>query len=129
MAEELALMRRGLEAQVQARTEALRISRSEVEEANQRLESMLAAVEDARDAAMDATAAKSRFLANMSHELRTPLNAVIGSGRLHSSESCPRNFMSAFADLNSALGEPNYAAAVRASRSSSSPFNLPPRRV
>jgi len=33
---------------------------------------------DARDAAMEATVAKSRFLANMSHELRTPLNAVIG---------------------------------------------------
>lgn len=33
---------------------------------------------DARDQAMQATAAKSRFLANMSHELRTPLNAVIG---------------------------------------------------
>ena len=33
---------------------------------------------EARDAAMEATVAKSRFLANMSHELRTPLNAVIG---------------------------------------------------
>ena len=33
---------------------------------------------EARDAAMEATVAKSRFLANMSHELRTPLNAIIG---------------------------------------------------
>lgn len=33
---------------------------------------------EARDAATEATTAKSRFLANMSHELRTPLNAVIG---------------------------------------------------
>ncbi len=33
---------------------------------------------EARDAALDASRAKSRFLANMSHELRTPLNAVIG---------------------------------------------------
>lgn len=33
---------------------------------------------DARDAATEATVAKSRFLANMSHELRTPLNAIIG---------------------------------------------------
>jgi cell cycle sensor histidine kinase DivJ len=33
---------------------------------------------EARDAAEEASSAKSRFLANMSHELRTPLNAIIG---------------------------------------------------
>jgi PAS domain S-box-containing protein len=43
---------------------------------------LLRRVEMARDAAMDAGAAKSRFLANMSHELRTPLNAIIGFTRL-----------------------------------------------
>jgi cell cycle sensor histidine kinase DivJ len=37
-----------------------------------------AALVEARDAALDASRAKSRFLANMSHELRTPLNAIIG---------------------------------------------------
>jgi cell cycle sensor histidine kinase DivJ len=44
------------------------------------------ALEDARDAALDASRAKSRFLANMSHELRTPLNAIIGFSEMVSRE-------------------------------------------
>ncbi|MGU3538015.1 response regulator [Methylobacterium sp. A54F] len=36
----------------------------------------------AKDAAENASQAKSSFLANMSHELRTPLNAIIGFTRL-----------------------------------------------
>jgi PAS domain S-box-containing protein len=36
----------------------------------------------ARDAALDASRAKSLFVANISHELRTPLNAIIGYSEL-----------------------------------------------
>ena len=36
----------------------------------------------ARDAALEASRAKSAFVANMSHELRTPLNAIIGYSEL-----------------------------------------------
>ena len=36
----------------------------------------------AKDAALQASQAKSAFLANMSHELRTPLNAIMGFTRL-----------------------------------------------
>jgi len=36
----------------------------------------------ARQAAVEASEAKSRFLANMSHELRTPLNAIMGFAQM-----------------------------------------------
>lgn len=36
----------------------------------------------ARDAAVEASGAKSLFLANMSHEIRTPMNAIIGFAEL-----------------------------------------------
>jgi PAS domain S-box-containing protein len=41
----------------------------------------------AKEAADEASAAKSSFLANMSHELRTPLNAIIGYGEILQEES------------------------------------------
>jgi PAS domain S-box-containing protein len=37
-----------------------------------------ATLEQARDAALDASRLKSEFLANMSHEIRTPMNGVLG---------------------------------------------------
>jgi len=47
--------------------------------------------QEAKRAADDANAAKSRFLANVSHELRTPLNAIIGySEMLHDELGDPR---------------------------------------
>ena len=44
----------------------------------------------ARDAALDASRAKSAFVANMSHELRTPLNAIIGYSELLQEEVAER---------------------------------------
>ena len=37
-----------------------------------------AALEQARDAALESARVKSQFLANMSHEIRTPMNAITG---------------------------------------------------
>ncbi|MGI6200486.1 MAG: response regulator [Christensenellales bacterium] len=47
---------------------------------------VLAAKEEARQAAESANLAKSRFLSNMSHDIRTPMNAIIGMTKLASDQ-------------------------------------------
>jgi signal transduction histidine kinase/CheY-like chemotaxis protein len=55
----------------------------------------------AKEAAEQASAAKSMFLANMSHELRTPLNAIIGYSELLMEEAELNGHSGQDADLRS----------------------------
>jgi signal transduction histidine kinase len=57
----------------------------------------------ARDAALEASRAKSRFLANVSHELRTPLNAILGYGEMLEEEAHDRRLDGLLPDVERIL--------------------------
>lgn len=61
---------------------ALAATRIDTALALERLESQTVALEEAREAANAASAAKSQFLAAMSHDMRTPLTAIVGFAEL-----------------------------------------------
>jgi len=56
----------------------------------QRLQNMMNEIENMRQAAEAANAAKSIFLANMSHEIRTPMNSIIGFSELAQVDDMPQ---------------------------------------
>ena len=67
---------------------ALVLSKTELEEINQQLNSAIESAKEMAGRAQAANEAKSDFLANMNHELRTPLNVIIGFTELILDKQC-----------------------------------------
>jgi len=63
---------------------------------------MQSRLEQALQAAQDASKAKSNFLSNMSHEMRTPMNAIIGMTTIGKSASSIESKDDAFAKIEAA---------------------------
>ncbi len=59
-----------------------RVYRVQIARYETRQTALIKALEEARDSANAANAAKSAFLATVSHELRTPMNGVLGAAQL-----------------------------------------------
>jgi adenylate cyclase len=72
---------------------------TELKQREARLADLVQQLEVARDAADEASHAKSRFLANMSHELRTPLNAIIGYSEILQEDAADKGDTASIDDL------------------------------